>query len=169
MREQIVTPDVTWLIAEQVNEVRRIYTDGREHIPEADRYPLWLGDSVGFWDGPRLVIHTDQLRSGIFARNSPRHSEQVEVVEVWERTSRKSIDVDVWIYDKLALTEPWYVKLRYVEQPNDDKFLRIRHWECLENPNNAVIQTESGASDYRQLDFGNSSKSSATKSATKKK
>ena len=24
-----------------VNDVRRIYTDGREHVPEADRYPLY--------------------------------------------------------------------------------------------------------------------------------
>lgn len=163
MREYIVTPGETWLITEQMNEVRRIYTDGREHIPEADRYPLWLGDSVGFWDGPRLVVHTNQLRSGILARNAPRHSEQVEVVEVWQRVSKSNIDADVWIYDKLALKEPLYLKVRYVVQPNDDKFLRVRHWECTENPNNAVIQTESGASDYRELDFGNSNKSSDKK------
>lgn len=163
LREQIVTPSQTLLIAEQVNEVRRVYTDGRGHIPEADRYPLWLGDSVGFWDGPRLVIHTNQLRNGIFARNSPQHSDQVEVVEVMQRTSARNIDVDVWVYDKQALLEPWFVKVRYAQVPNDDLFLRIRHWECTENPNNAVIQTESGASDYRELNFGNSNKTSDSK------
>jgi hypothetical protein len=154
MREQIVTPKQTWLITEQVNEIRRVYTDGRDHIAELDRYPLWLGDSIGFWDGPRLVIHTNQLRSGIFARNAPRHSEQVEVVEIWERVSAgRHIDVDVWIFDPMALRAPWYVKVRYVEQPNDDFFLRIRHWECAENPNNEVIEDESGASVYRELNF----------------
>lgn len=168
MREQIVTPEQTWLIAEQVNEVRRIYTDGRGHIPEADRYPLWLGDSVGIWDGPRLIIHTNELRSGIFARNSPRHSEQVEVVEVWQRISADNIDVDVWVYDKLALREPWFVKVRYAQVPNDDLFLRIQHWECTENANNAVIQTETGASDYRKLDFGNKSPAKKTKKTNKK-
>lgn len=155
MRDYVTTPSETWLTTEQMNEVRRIYTDGRGHIPEADRYPLWLGDSIGFWDGPRLVVHTNQVRDGIFARNAPRHSDQLEVVEVWQRISKANIDVDVWIFDKLALKEPLYVKVRYVQQPNDDKFLRIRHWECTENPNNEVIQTETGASDYKQLDFGN--------------
>jgi len=29
MREQIVTPDETWVLTEQANEIRRIYTDGR--------------------------------------------------------------------------------------------------------------------------------------------
>lgn len=169
MRDYVVTPNETWLTTEQMNEVRRIYTDGRDHIPEADRYPLWLGDSIGFWDGPRLVVHTNQLREGIFARNAPRHSDQVEVVEVWERISATNIDVDVWIYDKLALKEPLYLKVRYVQQPNDDKFLRIRHWECTENPNNQVIQTETGASDYRQLDFGNTKDAGAKKQGAAKK
>jgi hypothetical protein len=158
MRQHVVTPDQTWLLAEQMNELRMVYTDGRDHIPEADRYPLWEGDSIGFWDGPRLVVHTNQLRSGIFARNSPAHSEQTEVVEVWERTSADHIDVDVWVFDKLALKDAWYVKVRYVQQPNKDKFLRIRQWDCSENPNNQVIQDNSGASVYRELKFGDPEK-----------
>ena len=51
LREFIVTPDQTWLINEMVNDIRRIYTDGRDHVPAADRYPLYNGDSIGFWDG----------------------------------------------------------------------------------------------------------------------
>ena len=68
LREFIVTPDQTWLINEMVNDIRRIYTDGRDHVPEADRYPLYNGDSIGFWDGDRLVIHTNQLQAGIYQR-----------------------------------------------------------------------------------------------------
>ena len=69
LREFIVTPDQTWLINEMVNDIRRIYTDGRDHVPEADRYPLYNGDSIGFWDGDRLVIHTNQLQAGIYQRS----------------------------------------------------------------------------------------------------
>src|SRR5688572_9771005 len=68
LKEFIVSPDQTWLINEMVNDIRRIYTDGRDHPPAADRYPLYNGDSIGFWDGDRLVIHTNQLRSGIYQR-----------------------------------------------------------------------------------------------------
>ena len=45
-----------------VNDIRRIYTDGRDHVPAEDRYPISNGDSIGFWDGPKLVIHTNQLQ-----------------------------------------------------------------------------------------------------------
>ena len=74
-----------YLINEMVNDIRRVYTDGRGHVPEADRYPLYNGDSIGFWDGKRLVVHTNQLTSGQYQRTSPRYSEQVETVEIWER------------------------------------------------------------------------------------
>ncbi len=40
LREFIVTPNQTWLINEMVNDIRRVYTDGRDHIPEEDRCPL---------------------------------------------------------------------------------------------------------------------------------
>ena len=75
-----------------VNDIRRIYTDGREHIAEADRYPLWNGDSIGFWDGGKLVIHTNSLRSGQYQRTQPEYSEQVETVEIWEKVDDKTLD-----------------------------------------------------------------------------
>ncbi len=74
LRDFVVTPDQTYLINEMVNDIRRIYTDGRDHIPEADRYPLWNGDSIGFWDGGKLVIHTNSLRSGQYQRTQPEYS-----------------------------------------------------------------------------------------------
>jgi len=152
-REHIVKPEQVWLITEQVNEVRRIYTDGRDHTPESDRYPMWLGDSVGFWDDQKLVIHTNQLRAGIYGRNAPMHSDQVEVVEIWEQTGPHRLEVDAWIYDPAYLLEPWFVKIRHIRIPNDDKFIRLRHFVCSENPNNAVYQTEEGGTEYRNLDF----------------
>ena len=51
-------------INEMVNDIRRVYTDGRDHVPEEDRYPLYNGDSIGFWDGDKLVVHTNQLMAG---------------------------------------------------------------------------------------------------------
>ena len=74
LREFVPTPDQTWLINEMVNDIRRIYTDGRGHVPEADRYPLYNGDSIGFWDGQRLVIHTNQLTSGQYQRTQPEYT-----------------------------------------------------------------------------------------------
>jgi hypothetical protein len=153
LKEFIVTPDQTWLINEMVNDIRRIYTDGRAHTPEADSYPLFNGDSIGFWDGGRLVTHTSQLRSGQYQRMEPEYTEQVETVEVWEKVDDATIEVDVLIYDPPALAEPWYTRQIYVELDNPDDFLRLRYWHCGENQNNEVIETDAGGSDFNDFDF----------------
>jgi hypothetical protein len=153
LKEFVVTPDQTWLINEMVNDVRRIYTDGRAHVPVADRYPLYNGDSIGFWDGDALVIHTNQLSSGIYQRRNPDFTDQVETVEIWRKVDPKLIEVDVWVYDPPALTEPWYVKQAYAKLDDPDKSLRIRYWNCGENQNNSVYQTEQGATQFRDFTF----------------
>jgi hypothetical protein len=153
LREFVVTPDQTYLINEMVNDIRRIYTDGREHTPEADRYPLWNGDSIGFWDGGKLVIHTNSLRNGQYQRTQPEYSEQVETVEIWEKVDDKTLLAQVWVYDPPSLVQPWYSKHTYLKLSNDDKSLRIRYWDCSENQNNTVIQTENGSSQFRDFTF----------------
>jgi hypothetical protein len=153
LREFIVTPGQTWLINEQVQETRRIYTDGRDHTPEEERYPLVLGDSIGFWDGPKLVIHTNQLMARTMGRNAPEQSDKMEVVEIWEKTTSTRISVDVWLYDPAVYTEPWYVQRAYNQVPNPDKSLRIRYWDCSENPNNAVVKTPDGSTQYTDFTF----------------
>jgi hypothetical protein len=153
LREFIVTPDQTWLINEMVNDIRRIYTDGREHVPAADRYPLYNGDSIGFWDGDRLVIHTNQLKAGIYQRMNPDYTEQVETVEIWRKEDDKTIGVDVWVYDPPALVEPWYTKQSYARLSDPDKMMRIRYWNCGENQNNSVYQTTDGSTQFKEFTF----------------
>jgi hypothetical protein len=153
LREFVVTPDQTYLINEMVNDIRRIYTDGREHTPEADRYPLWNGDSIGFWDGGKLVIHTNSLRNGQYQRTQPEYSEQVETVEIWEKVDDKTLLAQVWVYDPPSLAQPWYSKHTYLKLSNEDKSLRIRYWDCGENQNNTVIQTDNGSSQFRDFTF----------------
>jgi hypothetical protein len=153
LREFVVTPDQTWLINEMVNDIRRIYTDGRDHVPEADRYPLYDGDSIGFWDGPKLVIHTNQLQSGIYQRAQPDYTDQVETVEIWQKADAKTLRADVWVYDPPSLAEPWYTKQSYAKLDNADKNLRIRYWNCAENQNNAVVETKQGGTEFRGFTF----------------
>jgi hypothetical protein len=158
LREFIVTPDQTWLINEMVNDIRRIYTDGRSHTPEADRYPLYNGDSIGFWDGDRLVIHTNQLQAGIYQRSHPDYTDQVETVEIWHKVDQKTVGADVWVYDPPALVEPWYAKQSYLKLDDPDKSLRIRYWNCAENQNNTVYQTKEGATDFQGFTFAKKEK-----------
>jgi hypothetical protein len=153
LREFVVTPDQTWLINEMVNDIRRIYTDGRAHVPEDDRYPLYNGDSIGFWDGDRLVIHTNQLREGIYQRQNPDYTDQVETVEIWRKAGDDLLEVDVWVYDPPALAEPWYTQQSYAKLADPDRSLRVRYWHCGENENNTVVQTQDGATRFQNLTF----------------
>jgi hypothetical protein len=153
LKEFIVTPDQTWLINEMVNDIRRIYTDGRGHVPAEDRYPLYNGDSIGFWDGDRLIIHTNQLTSGIYQRRNPDYTDQVETVEIWRKSSPTLLEVDVWVYDPPALIEPWYTRQSYAKIDDQNKTLRIRYWHCGENQNNAVFQTQEGTTQFGDFTF----------------
>jgi len=153
LREFIVTPDQTWLVNEMVNDIRRIYTDGRDHVPEADRYPLYNGDSIGFWDGKKLVIHTNQLQAGMYQRSQPDYTDQVETVEIWSKADDKTLRADVWVYDPPALLEPWFTRQSYAQLDNSAKDLRIRYWNCAENQNNSVYQTKEGATEFRGFTF----------------
>ena len=153
LRELIVTPGQTYLFSETVNNLRRVYTDGRDHPPAADAYPLWYGDSIGFWVGHTLVIHTSQVVAGIFHRNDPQYSEQLETVEVWRKTDPTTMTADVWVYDPPTLLEPWHVRQTYKQVSNPDRAVRIDYWFCGENPNNTVVQTEQGTSQFRDFTF----------------
>lgn len=153
LRELIVTPGETYLFSETVNNLRRVYTDGRGHPPPADAYPLDYGDSIGFWAGHTLVIHTSQVKAGIFHRNDPQYSESLEAVEVWRKSDPTTVIADVWVYDPVTLEEPWYVQQTYKQVPNPDGYLRIRYWNCRENPNNAIEQTDEGTSQFSDFTF----------------
>jgi len=153
LREFIVTPGQTYLFSETVNNMRRVYTDGRGHPSPADAYPLSYGDSIGFWSGHTLVIHTSQVEAGIYHRNDPQYSESLEAVEVWRKSDPTTVQVDVWIYDPVTLDEPWFVQQTYKQVPNPDGYLRIGYWHCGENPNNAVEQTDDGTSQFSDFTF----------------
>ena len=153
LREFIVTPGETYLFSETMNNLRRVYTDGRGHPPAADAFPTPYGDSIGFWTGHTLVIHTSQLSAGIFHRNDPKYSEQLDAVEVWNKVDPETVVVDVWAYDPETLLEPWYVRQTYKHVSNPDGSLRIGYWYCGENPNNKVIQTDQGTSQFSDFTF----------------
>jgi hypothetical protein len=153
LRDHVVTPDQTTMISEAFNTVRRIYTDGRDHIPEADRYPLELGDSIGFWDGDRLIVHTNQNMAHMYERAQGDYSDEVETVEIWRKVDDKTLQADVWVYDPPALAEPWFARQRYVKLDNPDKKIRVRHWSCKGNPNNDVVETPEGGSQFKEFTF----------------
>jgi len=118
-----------------------------------DRFPLYYGDSIGFWDDQKLVIHTNQLMKRSMGRNEPEQSDQMETVEIWEKTDARTIEAKVWIYDPALYLEPWYLTRRYTQVANTDKSVRMNYWHCGENPNNDVYKTPDGSTQFREFTF----------------
>jgi len=145
LKEFAITPSMVWLLNEEQSEVRRVYTDGRGHTPRDEAYPLYEGDSIGFWDGDTLVVHTIDNKEGTWDRSAAAYSDQVNTVERIRKVSNDVIEDQMTVYDKLALTKPWNVTFQFtrVKEPAD---LRIRMYSC--NENNNVVQDEKGNSHH---------------------
>ena len=144
LREFILRPEETWLANEQLEEIRRVYTDGRGHIPDDEAYPLWEGDSIGFWSGDTLVVHTNNVKPGQYQRLQPDYSDKMTTVEQWRKVGPNTIEVKVDLYDPEGLAKPWHVVQHYVRVPTPG--LRIAYWSCEENNN--VVRTEDGGSQF---------------------
>jgi hypothetical protein len=144
LREFSVRPEQVWWINEMQSEVRRIYVDGRGHVPEDEAYPTWTGDSIGFWDGDTLVVHTINNKEGQYNRGQPDYSDKVSTVEKIRKVSANVIEDDITVYDPLSLVEPWHVVNRYVRVTTPN--LRINMWSCEENNN--VVKTQDGNTQF---------------------
>jgi hypothetical protein len=141
-RELIVTPNQTWMTSQTLNDIRRIYTDGRGHIPEAESAPLWDGDSIGFWDGDTLVVHTLYVRAHMeMQRLQPDLSDQASFIERIRMTGPDTIEVDATIYDPIALRAPWRSVIQFVRMTSPHNHVNM--YSC--DPN--VYQLPSGATD----------------------
>lgn len=165
LKEYIVTPQQTWLINEMVNDIRRVYTDGRDHTTEDDAYASWNGDTIGFWDGDMLITHTKYLNAGQYQRGiQPDYSDQVTLVERWKKVDAKTLQADVWVYDPVNLAKPWYTRQSYTALTDPDHELRIRYWDCRENSNNNITKEKDGTSQFTEFNFMTDDSKSKSKS-----
>ncbi len=150
MHEFAVTPSIVYLIAETQTEVRRVYVDGRDHLDADSSFPMWEGDSIGFWDGKgehaKLVVWTRSVRDGQYHRNGPPYSDKLEAVEQIWKDGADVIHEEMTVYDPVYLTRPWHVSRAFAR----DKTAGVRivdQWVCAENNN--VVQTANGSSDFK--------------------
>jgi hypothetical protein len=119
----LVTPHET-LIINIYRDVRHIYTDGRAHPPEDERWPTTWGDSVGRWDGDTLVVETVSVRNPpLYFFSAPPLSEQARYVERLRKNGADRIDSVMTIEDPVTLAEPWVVNLTYVRAAGTDRLI----------------------------------------------
>jgi hypothetical protein len=106
---QIVqTPGYFVLTYEYAHSYRIVPTDGRPHIPGGMK--LFMGDSVGHWEGDTLVIDTtDQSGKTWFDMVGNFTTPNIHVVERITPTDENNIAYEATIDDSTIYTRPWKI------------------------------------------------------------
>jgi hypothetical protein len=100
------TPDYVVILAEMIHDARIVPLDGRPHLPEHVR--LWMGDSVGRWEGDTLVVETTNFTDKTNYRGS---GENLRLVERFTRLDDDILNYEVTIDDPTTFARPWTVAL----------------------------------------------------------
>jgi hypothetical protein len=81
VREWVNTPTQSWWLNDLANDTRRIHiTQDHQNV---DGSHSSQGDSVGFWVGDMLIVHTVDVYPNDYFRGLPPSSNQFESVEVY--------------------------------------------------------------------------------------
>src|SRR5262249_5116350 len=113
---------------------RMIPTDGRPHVGEDIK--LWMGDSVGRWDGDTLVVDVTSLNGRNWLDQVGNFfSDHAHVVERLRLADANTIDYEGTIDDPSVFTRPWKMRLpmKRVARRGNDPYER-ESWEnaCFE-------------------------------------
>jgi hypothetical protein len=117
--------------------VRQIYTDGRDH--DKNLAPLWMGDSIGKWDGDTLVVDTTNFNDKTWLdRGGHPHSEALHLTERIRRVDHDTLEVEFTIDDPKAYTKPWTGKQYFQLRPK----WNIMELICEDNANFLDLQNK---------------------------
>jgi hypothetical protein len=125
--EIVVLPETTYILIDQHNTQRRIFTDGRDFPAEIE--PAYIGYSIGKWvdeDGDGrydvLEVETRGFKGPRVydAAGIPFHADNQSIIK--ERFALDKADPNL-LYDEItvidhALTRPWTAVKRYRREPN---------------------------------------------------
>jgi len=145
--EIIIMPDVTYILIEYSNQIRRIYTDGRD-FPE-NLEPSFTGYAIGKWedsdgDGRYDVLNVEtrgMKGPRVFeASGIPLHRDNQTVVKerIYLDKANANILIDEVTTIDNALTRPWTVIKKYRRESKPIWF----EYNCTEDNNHVVIGKE---------------------------
>ncbi len=132
----VQAPGVIVVLYENFGGHRQIYLDGRAFPP--DPQPLWLGYSVGHWEGDTLVVDSRGFndKSRLDALGHP-HSESLHVVERFHRRDVGRMDVSLTVEDAAMYRRPFTVTAVDRLVPDSD----VGEFYCAENEKDLAHMT----------------------------
>ncbi len=117
----VQTEDHVMILIEMVHDARIIRMNS-EHPPASEK--MWLGDSIGWWEGDTLVVDTTNFHQQAGRRGS---SENNHVVERFTRLEDGNLLYRFTVEDDAVWTAPWTGE--YVLRASDQK---VYEYACHE-------------------------------------
>ena len=149
-KEFILRPDRVWILSSMLTEtqVRWIYPHASGHSPEDLHYPKWQGESIGFWDGTALVVHTNQIRQWNAGHSTIEWSDRLTAVERYERVGDR-IEGEITLYDPIAFAAPLYAEIDF--EPVEIPDFRLDYDTCTDTngPSSNQFLNDEGILDER--------------------
>jgi hypothetical protein len=120
------------LFEDDIPSHRQVFLDGRGH--PKDPNPMWMGHSIGHWEGDTLVVDTVGFddRSWLDFQGHP-HTEMMRVIERFRRPDLGHLEIEFTIDDPGAYAKPWKITRASELDAGDD----IGEYVCTENEKDA--------------------------------
>jgi len=131
--ELLQTPGQVTMTSEWQAASRRIWLNRSQHPPADELDPTYTGDSIGHWEGDRLIVDTVGVREDVPLNfGGLPHSPDLHIREVFSSKVPGILDDEITIDDPTAFVASWTETQHYRYRPD----LTIREYECLENNRN---------------------------------
>lgn len=141
--EFIQRPEQMTILFELMQQVRRVFLDGREHPQADDLEQSWMGHSIGRWEGATLVVDTIGVKAGslngsgasVVARAGDRDARMpyTETLHLTERMrlldDGQILEVEQTIDDPIVYTAPYTLERYFKRSPETP----IIEYICTEN------------------------------------
>ena len=112
----IQTETHVMILQEMVHDARIIRIDS-ELSPEQNR--MWLGDSIGHWEGDILVVETSRFKT---INGLPGADENLHVIERFSRLEDGNLYYDFTVTDETAWTESWSGRYMWASKPESQLY-----------------------------------------------
>jgi hypothetical protein len=123
--EIVQRPEVVVILYEAYN-LFRIIPMRTEHAEDLD--PLWMGDSIGHWDGDTLVVDVTSFNDKTRVAGV-KHTEAMHVVERYTRTAYDTIEYRASVEDPNVFAAP----VQYAGNLTLHPEWQIGEYVCAEN------------------------------------
>ena len=125
------------------NYIRWIDTDGSGHSAKEAEFSKWHGESVGFWNGDTLIVHTNQIHG--WKGGVSEFSDGLETVELIRRVGDR-LEGEITCYDSEVLVWPVRARMRLELDKETRPELRPTYNTCTDTngPSTKVFMDDRG-------------------------